>query len=57
LFPVFLALINPFVPAGSRLKRLSSPARTFLVMNLAALVAVAVFVLPASKIWKPTKTA
>jgi cellulose synthase/poly-beta-1,6-N-acetylglucosamine synthase-like glycosyltransferase len=57
LLPVFLALINRFVPTGSRLKRLSSPARTFLVMNLAALAAVAVFVLPASKIWKPTKTA
>lgn len=56
LVPVFLALLNPMVPASSKLKRISSPARTFLVMNLAALAAVAVFVLPPEKIWKPTKT-
>lgn len=55
--PVLLAALNSLVPSGSPLKRLSSPSRTFLVMNLAALTAVAVFFLPASVIWKPTRTA
>ncbi len=57
LLPVVLAGLNSFVPAGFPLKRLSSPARTFLVMNAAALLAVFVFVLPAAWIWKPTSTA
>jgi len=55
LIPVGLAALNPLVPAGIPLKRLTSPARTFLVMNLAALTALAVFVLPPEKIWKPTR--
>ena len=56
LLPVALAAGNGFVPVGSKLKRLSSPARTFLVMNAAALCAIFVFVLPATWIWKPTTT-
>ena len=55
--PLVLALANGFIPAGSRLKRLSSPARTFLVMNAAALCAIAVFFVPANLIWKPTEVA
>jgi cellulose synthase/poly-beta-1,6-N-acetylglucosamine synthase-like glycosyltransferase len=54
--PVCLALLNSVVPRSFPLKRLTSPARTFLVMNLAALAAPAVFVLPPEKIWKPTVT-
>jgi hypothetical protein len=54
--PILLAAINAAVPTGWKLKRLSSPARTFLVMNAAALSAIAVFVLPSSVIWKPTQT-
>jgi cellulose synthase/poly-beta-1,6-N-acetylglucosamine synthase-like glycosyltransferase len=57
MLPVVLALLNNFIPTGVRLKRLSSPSRTFLVMNAAALCAVFVFVLPATWIWKPTNTA
>ncbi len=53
---VVLAVVNSIIPEASALKRLSSPARTFLVMNLAALAAVSVFFLPASIIWKPTQT-
>lgn len=56
LAPVALALINGLVPRNFPLKRLCSPARTFFVMNLAALAAPAVFVLPVEKIWKPTVT-
>jgi len=55
---LFLAavLIDPLMPRTSPLKRITSPARTFLVMNAAALVAPAVFFVPAQKLWKPTKT-
>ncbi len=54
--PVLLAAVNFLVPARLPLKRLTSPSRTFLVMNLAAFTAMAVFFLPASVIWKPTRT-
>jgi cellulose synthase/poly-beta-1,6-N-acetylglucosamine synthase-like glycosyltransferase len=54
---VFLALVNRFVPKGFPLKRLSSPAQTFLVMNVAALISVAVFFVPATRLWKPTRVA
>lgn len=52
-----LAVVNRFVPAGFPLKRLTSPAQTFLVMNAAALAAVAVFLVPAARLWKPTRVA
>jgi cellulose synthase/poly-beta-1,6-N-acetylglucosamine synthase-like glycosyltransferase len=54
---VFLAVANRFVPKGFPLKRLSSPAQTFLVMNVAAVMAVAVFFVPATRLWKPTRVA
>lgn len=53
--PVLLALSNSLIPQGWALKRLSSPARTFFVMNAAALSALAVFFVPATMIWKPTE--
>jgi cellulose synthase/poly-beta-1,6-N-acetylglucosamine synthase-like glycosyltransferase len=54
---VLLAVANRLVPKGFPLKRLSSPAQTFLVMNVAALAAVAVFFVPATRLWKPTRVA
>jgi cellulose synthase/poly-beta-1,6-N-acetylglucosamine synthase-like glycosyltransferase len=54
---VLLAAANRFVPEGFPLKRLSSPAQTFLVMNAASLAAVAVFFVPAARLWKPTRVA
>jgi cellulose synthase/poly-beta-1,6-N-acetylglucosamine synthase-like glycosyltransferase len=51
-----LAFLNRWIPGDSPLKRISSPARTFLVMNAAALVSVAVFFVPATKLWVPTQT-
>ena len=54
---VLLAAANRFVAKGSSLKRLSSPAQTFLVMNAAALAAVAVFFVPATRLWRPTRVA
>lgn len=50
---LLLAAAGPSLP--SPLRRLSSPARTFLLMNAAALAACSVFFLPAQKLWKPTK--
>ena len=52
-----LALLNGFVSPASSLKRLTSPAKTFLVMNAAALVSIAVFFLPAAALWAPTRVA
>ena len=52
---LFLAAFDGFVSAESPLRRLTSPARTFLVMNVAALVAVAVFFVPATRLWSPTR--
>lgn len=50
-----LALLDRILPKGFFLKTLTSRARTFLVMNLAALAAVAVFFVPATKLWNPTR--
>jgi cellulose synthase/poly-beta-1,6-N-acetylglucosamine synthase-like glycosyltransferase len=55
IFPVALALLNRVVPNGWLLKRLCSPARTFAVMNLASLSAIAVFFISPARIWKPTQ--
>jgi poly-beta-1,6-N-acetyl-D-glucosamine synthase len=49
-----LAAIDGIVPPRFPLRRLSSPARTFLVMNAAALLAVLVFFVPAEKLWRPS---
>jgi cellulose synthase/poly-beta-1,6-N-acetylglucosamine synthase-like glycosyltransferase len=50
-----LAGIDWFLPAKFPLKRISSPARTFLVVNAAALLSIVVFVLPASRLWRPAR--
>lgn len=53
---ILLAAIDFIVPRRiGLLKRLTSPARTFLVMNLAALAAILVFLIPANKLWVPTR--
>lgn len=50
-----LALVDRFLPAGFLLRRISSPAKTFMVMNLAALLSVIVFFVPPERIWRPTR--
>jgi poly-beta-1,6-N-acetyl-D-glucosamine synthase len=50
-----LALIDALVPAWLPLKRITSPARTFLVMNAASVAAVAVFFTPAERLWATTR--
>jgi hypothetical protein len=50
-----LAALDRWVPPGSFLKRLSSPARTFVVMNTAAAGALSVFFLSPDWFWKTTQ--
>ena len=52
---VVLAALDQFVPKTSALKRISSPARSFLAMNAAALLAPAVFFVPHGVLWRPTQ--
>jgi hypothetical protein len=51
-----LAFIDRFFPRGFPLKRLTSPARTFLVMNAASLAGLAVFFMEPTRLWRPTRT-
>jgi biofilm PGA synthesis N-glycosyltransferase PgaC len=51
-----LALADGLIPSGWLLKRVTSPARTFLLMNVASLAAPAVFFVSPQKLWKPTRT-
>ncbi len=50
-----LAAVDAIVPSGFVLKRISSPARTFIVMNAAALASLSIFFMPASRFWRPTE--
>ncbi len=52
---VALAGFDRFVPRKFPLKKISSPARTFLAMNAAALLAVMVFFVPPETLWRPTR--
>ena len=49
-----LALADPFLPDGFPLKRVSSLARTFLSMMVAAVRGLKVFFVPARSLWKVT---
>ena len=55
LFFVALAAADLFMPRRVFLKRITSPARSFLVMNLAALLSPLVFIVPARILWRPTE--
>jgi cellulose synthase/poly-beta-1,6-N-acetylglucosamine synthase-like glycosyltransferase len=55
LMLVALAVLDRFVPRAFFLKRISSPARTFVAMNAAALLAVLVFFVPPERLWRPTR--
>jgi cellulose synthase/poly-beta-1,6-N-acetylglucosamine synthase-like glycosyltransferase len=54
---IALAAMDPLVPNGILLKRISSPARSFLSMNLAALLSPIVFIIPAAILWRPSQVA
>jgi biofilm PGA synthesis N-glycosyltransferase PgaC len=51
-----LAWVDPWLSDGFPLKRISSPARTFLTMMLASLAGLKVFFVPARSLWKVTST-
>jgi hypothetical protein len=50
----FAAIVDPFVPRGAVLKRLTSPIRTFVVLMTAALFAIRIFFVPPRSLWKET---
>jgi cellulose synthase/poly-beta-1,6-N-acetylglucosamine synthase-like glycosyltransferase len=50
-----LAISDPVIPETFPLKRLSAVIRAFVVLTAAAFCALAVFVLPAQKLWKETR--
>jgi cellulose synthase/poly-beta-1,6-N-acetylglucosamine synthase-like glycosyltransferase len=55
LVVIILALADPLLPAAFPFRRISSPAKSFIVMNLAALFSVAVFFVSPNRIWRPTR--
>jgi poly-beta-1,6-N-acetyl-D-glucosamine synthase len=50
-----LAITDPVIPETFLLKRLSAVIRAFVVLTAAAFCALAVFILPAQKLWKETR--
>lgn len=50
-----LALIDPWIPAGNLLKRLSNPSRVLGSFLLAAVYALKIFFVPPKDLWKPTQ--
>ena len=50
-----LAALDSWIPRSWPIKRLSSLARTFVVLMAASLCAVAIFFVPARKLWKETR--
>ncbi len=55
LFFYLLAVFDPYIPQKTSLKKLSSPARTFVVLMAATLKGLLVFVVPARTLWKVTE--
>jgi cellulose synthase/poly-beta-1,6-N-acetylglucosamine synthase-like glycosyltransferase len=52
---VALALADAYMPKWIPLKRITSPARTFLVMNAAAALSLIVFIVPPASLWRATR--
>lgn len=50
-----LAVLDPLLPQGRPLKRITSPARTMLVMLAAAFCSISVFVVSPQRLWKRTR--
>ena len=55
LLVLALAALDPLLPKTFALRRISSPARSFVVLNAAALLSVMVFFVPPERLWKPTR--
>jgi cellulose synthase/poly-beta-1,6-N-acetylglucosamine synthase-like glycosyltransferase len=50
-----LALADGLAPGRSQWKRVTSPARTFLLMNAAAFLSIVVFFIPPATLWRTTR--
>ena len=50
-----LAVVDPVLPKQFFFRRISSPARSFVVLNAAALLSILVFFVPPERLWKPTR--
>jgi biofilm PGA synthesis N-glycosyltransferase PgaC len=50
-----VAALDPLLPKKFVFRRISSPARSFVVLNAAALLSVMVFVVPPERLWRPTR--
>ncbi len=57
LVVLVLATLDPLLPKKFVLRRVTSPARSFVVMNAASLLSVLVFFVPPERLWKPTRIA
>ena len=55
LLVLALALVDPLLPKTFSLRRISSPARSFVVLNVAALLSVMVFFVSHDLLWQPTR--
>jgi len=51
-----LALADLAIPERALVKRISSPARTFVILMWAAVCALSIFFVPPRSLWKPTRT-
>ncbi len=54
---LLLAALDLALPKKFVLRRVSSPARSFVALNAASLLAVLVFFVPPERLWKPTRIA
>ena len=52
-----LAALDLVLPVKFILRRLTSPARSFVLLNAASLASVLVFFVPPERLWKPTRVA
>jgi cellulose synthase/poly-beta-1,6-N-acetylglucosamine synthase-like glycosyltransferase len=55
LLVLALAALDSLLPKTFPLRRVSSPARSFVTLNAAALLSVLVFFVPPERLWKPTR--
>jgi cellulose synthase/poly-beta-1,6-N-acetylglucosamine synthase-like glycosyltransferase len=55
IFFLLLAAMDGLFPKWFPMKRISSPARTFLAMNAASIAGIAVFFIEPTRLWRPTK--
>ena len=50
-----LAVVDRLLPGKFFLRRITSPARSVVVLNAASLLSVMVFFVPPERLWKPTR--